>query len=222
MWDNCTQYEADELEKIQTEAARIVTGATRLVSLNLLYCETGCDTSACRRNKHKIIMFHKMHTGLSPLYLSALLPTTVGANVSYNLRNPNNLQTVQCHSQLYYNSFLPSAIRTWNCLPEDTRNINSTVSLKFQLNNNVNPPPRYYNEGKRHAQILHSRLTRSTNRSSLNQHLYSKNIVQSSLCACGSIEDTGHFLLHCPLYHNNRQGIGLTALPAKPQYSTLW
>ena len=147
--------------------------------------------------------FVRYLTCLSPPYLSALLPATVGANVSYNLRNPNNLQTVQCHSQLYYNSFLPSAIRTWNGLPEDTRNINSTASLKYQLNNNLNPPPRYYNEGKRLAQILHSRLR--TNCSSLNEHLYSKNIVQSSLCACGSIEDTGHFLLHCPLYHNYRQ-----------------
>ena len=34
VWDNCTQYEADELEKIQIEAAHIVTGATRFVSLN--------------------------------------------------------------------------------------------------------------------------------------------------------------------------------------------
>ena len=25
------------------------------------------------------------------------------------------------------------------------------------------------------------------------------------LCVCGSIEDTGHFLLRCPLYHNHRQ-----------------
>ena len=124
VWDNCTQYEADELEKIQIEAARIVTGATRLVSLNLLYCETGWNTLSCRRNKHKIIMFHKIYTGLSPPYLSALLPSTVGANVSYNLRNPNNLHTVQCHSQLYYNSFLPSAIRTWNGLQEDTSLLN--------------------------------------------------------------------------------------------------
>ena len=40
VWDNCTQHEANELEKIRIEAARIVTGATRLVSLNLLYTET--------------------------------------------------------------------------------------------------------------------------------------------------------------------------------------
>ena len=31
VWDNCTQYEKNELEKIQNEAARIVTGTTKLV-----------------------------------------------------------------------------------------------------------------------------------------------------------------------------------------------
>ena len=37
---SCTQYEIDSIEKIQTEADRIVTGATRLVSIELLYRET--------------------------------------------------------------------------------------------------------------------------------------------------------------------------------------
>ena len=41
VWDNCTKYEANELEKIQLEAARIVTGSTKLVSINALYTETG-------------------------------------------------------------------------------------------------------------------------------------------------------------------------------------
>ena len=36
IWDNCTQYEKLELEKIQNEAARIATGTTKLVSLNSL------------------------------------------------------------------------------------------------------------------------------------------------------------------------------------------
>ena len=30
VWDNCTQYESNDLEKIQNVAARIVTGATKL------------------------------------------------------------------------------------------------------------------------------------------------------------------------------------------------
>ena len=29
VWDNCTQYETNDMEKIQNEAARIVTEATK-------------------------------------------------------------------------------------------------------------------------------------------------------------------------------------------------
>ena len=39
IWDNCTQAEKYELDKIQDEAARIATGATKLVSINNLYKE---------------------------------------------------------------------------------------------------------------------------------------------------------------------------------------
>ena len=39
VWDNCTQQEKQDIEKIQIEAARIVTGTTKLVSINSLYEE---------------------------------------------------------------------------------------------------------------------------------------------------------------------------------------
>ena len=41
VWCNITKYEEDELEKIQLEAARIVTETTTLVSIENLYKETG-------------------------------------------------------------------------------------------------------------------------------------------------------------------------------------
>ena len=44
VWDNCTQYESNDLEKIENEAARIVTGATKLTSLQYLYIETGWES----------------------------------------------------------------------------------------------------------------------------------------------------------------------------------
>ena len=49
IWDNCTQYEKRELDKIQNEAARIVTGATKLVSLDTLYSEIRWETLEQRR-----------------------------------------------------------------------------------------------------------------------------------------------------------------------------
>ena len=79
VWDNCMQNENKELEKIQNEAARIVTGFTKLVSIHSLLQETGWETLASRRKKHKFILFFKMQNGLSPDYLSSLLAPTVGS-----------------------------------------------------------------------------------------------------------------------------------------------
>ena len=44
IWDNCTYYEKLELDKIQSEAARIVSGATKLVSLHALNEEVGWES----------------------------------------------------------------------------------------------------------------------------------------------------------------------------------
>ena len=41
VWDTKTQIPINKLENVQVEAARIVTGGTRLVSLSNLYIETG-------------------------------------------------------------------------------------------------------------------------------------------------------------------------------------
>jgi hypothetical protein len=41
VWDNKTLFLINKLENVQIEAARIVTGGTRLVSINSLYKETG-------------------------------------------------------------------------------------------------------------------------------------------------------------------------------------
>ena len=60
VWDNCAQYEKDELEKIQHEAARIATGTTRLISINNLYNEIKWDSLQKRRNDHKLSLFFKI------------------------------------------------------------------------------------------------------------------------------------------------------------------
>ena len=52
--------------------------------------------------------------------------------------------------------------------------------------------PKYYYSGSRKGQILHLRL--KTNSSSLNHHLFSRNITDNDICLCVHVEDTGHFL----------------------------
>ena len=64
--------ESNELDKIQNEAARIVTGATKLASIDSLYTETGWETLGSRRKTHKLTMFYKMKNELCLDYLASL------------------------------------------------------------------------------------------------------------------------------------------------------
>ena len=148
-------------------------GATNLVSIDSLYTETGWETLSSRRLNHKLLLLFKMQPGLCPKYLSSLVPHSVGNNTDYSLRNANDIQTVQTNTLLYYNSFLPSAVRIWNDLPDEIQNSNTIASFKRGLSVNRHSHPAYYNAGKRLGQIYHSRLR--TKCSSLNEHLYSKN-----------------------------------------------
>ena len=94
IWDDCTYYEKLELDKMQSEAARIVPGATKLVSLHALYEEVGWESLVKRRRKHKLLLLYKMLNNLSPLYLFSLIPPTVDTQSSYNLRNAHNIRTI--------------------------------------------------------------------------------------------------------------------------------
>ena len=129
-WDNIHEYQKEELDKIQNEAARIVTGCTKLVSIVDLIRESGWETLRERRNKHKLTLLFKMVNGLVPNYLCSLVPTTIGSNSTYNLRNSNDLSTIACKTNLYMKSFLPSTLEVWNSLPQSTRETDSLSSFK--------------------------------------------------------------------------------------------
>ena len=134
----------------------------------------------------------------TPSYLTSLVPEYVHGSLSYNLRNSNNLRSIYTRTQLYSNSFLPSAILSWNELPVNVRNSSTPSSFKYAIATKNRKPPAYFYSGQRKGQILHTRLR--TNCSQLNLSLFQKGIVESPLCACGDVESTDHFILRCPLY----------------------
>ena len=203
IWNNCTQYEKDDLDKIQNECARIVTGCTRLVSLRLLHIESGWESLHTRREKHKLLLFFKMKNGLSPDYLSNLVPQTVGQASTRSLRNSSNISSIRTHTSLHMNSFIPSTISLWNSLPVEAKTIDTVSGFKTYLKSDNPKQNNLFYYGKRRSQVIHTRLRNEC--SSLNHHLFVKNIVPSSLCVCGSQETTYHFLLVCPLFIVQRQ-----------------
>ena len=201
IWDNCTHYEKDDLEKIQIEAARIGTGTTKLVSTEHLYSEIGWEKLETRRKNKKVTLLYKMVNDLTLLYLPFLVPS-VNETSRYNLRNSNDIRTVNTRTSQYHNSFLPSTIREWNALPEEQRNSLTVASFTSHLKQSSTSIPKYYYVGDRHPQILHTRLR--TKCSSLNYDIYLKSLTESPLCRCGNIENSEHYLLQCRFYHQLR------------------
>ena len=90
----------------------------------------------------------------------------------------------------------------WNNLPDDVKNAESILSFKRRINSDRPTPNPLFAYGERRSQTLHTRLR--THCSSLNEHLFRRNIVTSPLCLCGLRETTSHFFLECTQYAHIR------------------
>ena len=136
--------------------------------------------------------------------LKQLLPPKVQEQTRYSLRNPNNFIVPVMRTTFYFNSYLPSSLREWNSLNTASRNSSSLVSFKCTLNKLIIVPPYFYTiQTSRIGQILHTCIRLEC--SSLNQHLYKKNLINSPNCSCSQVESAAHVLFSCPRYNQIRQ-----------------
>ena len=203
VWDGCFEREVEKLEKVQLEAARIVTGLTRYANKDALYFETGWDSLQNRRENRKLTTFYKLHNRCCPDYLVTCLPPLVSDVNTYNLRNSEDYIPPRCRLRVSVNSFIPSSVRLWNNLDPSIRNLPTVSSFKNHIKTNVFKAPEYYREGPRTLNILHSRLRHQC--STLNADLKRINVINNPKCNCGSpYEDAFHYFLECPLYLNQR------------------
>ena len=99
--DNCSQETKKDLDAIYVEAARIISGATKLYSIEKLFTELGWEFLQSHRNKHKFIVFHKTLQGLIPGKLSDLVPTTVQATSRYNLKISEDIQNFRANTYFF-------------------------------------------------------------------------------------------------------------------------
>ena len=177
--------------------ARIVTGARKGTSHQLLYDETNWQSLADRRNAIKFKNFLKIINNEAPIYLQTLIPNSV-ATIRPNSRYSDNLLNIKARTKTFESSFIPSSVKIWNeCGPEERSISSVSTSMKKKC-------IELYQIGKRRENINHAQLRLKC--SKLNADLFSLHVIDSPACICGHhIEDSDHFLLHCPLYLNIRQ-----------------
>lgn len=70
----------------------------------------------------------------------------------------------------YYTNFLPSTIKAWNKLPQDTKYCSSVASFKSKLSKNLPKKYKLFDHGTRRENIIHCQLRNKA--SNKNAHLY--------------------------------------------------
>lgn len=218
LWDNCGICNIDKLEKLQLDAARIVTGLPVFTKSEKVYSELGWQTLQERRKRRKLQMFYNIQNENAPNYLCKLIPPTLQSTTTYPLRNGNDIMLPFCRLTLTIESFIPSTIRQWNNLDLSIRNAESTQRFKNDLKklNSMNLSiPKHYSFGPRKLNIILTQLRCSA--SFLNYDLYRVNIISDPSCVCGhEREDSYHYFFQCPIYTNLRQCL-LNTLDWLPQ-----
>ena len=77
----------------------------------------------------KNFLFFEVNHGLSPLYLSNILPSHVGDVSSCRLRNAENYVGIYANTHAHAESFLPSTLQAWNNLSEAVRSADTLASF---------------------------------------------------------------------------------------------
>ena len=116
VWDGCSEQDSVTLQKVQNEAARLVTGLTRSVSLENLFKECGWATLSQRRQQHKLSFMFNVNTGMVSPYIQDLIPPLVSEVSDYPLRNTRNITVPYNRTTISQKSCIPSSIRLWNSL----------------------------------------------------------------------------------------------------------
>ena len=129
-WNGCTILDLNKIEKIQHEAARIVTELPKCASIESLYFEP----LHSHRHGRKLNLLYKIRNNDSLLYLyDCLLPFIRDEN-EINLRNQSKFRNSLTILQLFTNSLFPS-IKSWNKLSSQIRNAPTLNRFKQAIKN---------------------------------------------------------------------------------------
>ena len=132
VYDATSETNKSRLQRMQTRAARLISGTGPRDSRNPVFKELGWLSLENRRCMHKCTMVFKCRNGLAPPYLIDSFNAN-SFNHSYSTRNSSKLRIPMARTEYYHRSFLISGCNAWNILPDYIRKSVSLNSFKFNM-----------------------------------------------------------------------------------------
>ena len=190
----------EKLERVQYQAALVVTGAWQGSNCSKLNEELGWETLSDRRMCRRILQIHKIMNNKTPFYLRDKLPPKHKPFLF------NVFRKINCRTDRYMNSFFPSAISSWNSIISNFEVFPSFDNLKDHMLSLFRPKNKsifgvHEPLGIRH--LFQLRVSLTALRSHKARHNFIDTPYDNCHCNQGS-EDSSHFLFTCPSYITQR------------------
>lgn len=198
LYDHCSEADKDKLEAVQIAASRVITGAKRGTSHQLLYSETGWNPLRQRREVHKIQKMYDIIHDHTPAYMKLVLPRNTDAS-RYQTRGASarNFVPYRCKTEQFRKSLFPSSLNSFYSLPLTDRNATSRNIFRNKLKKSIKSPvPSYFYLGPRKGNIILAQMRLQF--SNLNEHLFQRGCIDHPTCQCGHVNETPkHYFFHC-------------------------
>ena len=118
LWDTCGKSLQEKLQKFQSRAARVITGATYdIKSVDVLHT-LSCETLDLRRSYSKSAFIYKILNNYTAPGLKEYFRESIVSQSTYHLRNSEtDLTLPKPRTEFLKKSFKYSGAKLWNDLP---------------------------------------------------------------------------------------------------------
>ena len=194
-------YLMEEVEKIQYQAALVITAAWQGSNRSRIYEEVGLEFLSDRRIYRRILQIYKIINNMTPSYLTDKLPPNRRPYI-FSADISNTLREIRRRSSRYMNRFFPNGVVSWNVMITHFKIMPSIGKLKEHLISlfraNIKSTFEIHDTiGLRYIFQLRLRL------SPLRSHKWCHNFQDIVTDTCNYNLDTDHCLFSCPFFGNS-------------------
>lgn len=133
VWDPSQETLIHQLESIQSRAARfILSNYHRTSSVTSMKTTLSLPLLSQRREISRLCLFHKIYYHNSVLKNKLITPSSY---VSARVDHRHKVGIPTCHTNHFYNSFIPRTSASWNHLPRSVVEMSNTSMFKAAITN---------------------------------------------------------------------------------------
>jgi hypothetical protein len=134
LWDTCGKTLQDKLQKFQSRAARVITGASYDIRSTDVLDALGWQTLDVKRLENKLIMMYKILNNHTAPNLNECFCKRNTIQSNYDLRSSDtDLCLPKPNSEFLKKTFRYSGAMQWNHLSEDSKNSETLSSFKRKI-----------------------------------------------------------------------------------------